>query len=76
MASEDLSKELLEVLAKHGVGGLPSSATSAPAGLGGGQAGGAVASYIKEIITGHQAFDSVTLSKVVDVLSKGTQGGK
>ena len=71
MANEQLHKDLLDVLAKHGVAGLP-AATTAAAGLAK-PGGAAVASYIKEIITGDQAFDERVLQNVAKVLHKGTQ---
>lgn len=64
MADEQFHKDLLAVLAKHGVGGL---AAASPAALA--KPGGAVASYIKEIITGDQAFDENVLARVTKVLN-------
>lgn len=66
MADETFHRDLLAVLAKHGVTGLPASAEK-PAALA--TPGGAVASYIKEIITGDQAFDENVLARVTKVLN-------
>jgi hypothetical protein len=71
MANEQLNKDLLDLLAKHGVGSLPQATTAGPK-LGG--AGSPVASYIREIITGDQAFDERVLQNVARVLQKGTGG--
>jgi hypothetical protein len=68
-ANPALTKELLELLSKHGVGGMPAAAT-APAGSR--LPGGAVASYIREIITSDVAFDEKMLGRVTDVLKKGS----
>lgn len=67
-----LSRELLEVLAKHGVAGLPKETLGAPAAR---VPGGAAASYIKEIITSDQAFDERTLARVTKVLSNADRVG-
>lgn len=64
----ELNKELLAVLARHGVVELPKEITA------GGQPGvigpiNPVASYIKEIITGAQAFDEAILVRVGEALA-------
>ena len=61
-----LSRDLMDVLAKHGVSALPQGATAAPATRGGASP---VASYIKEIITSDQAFDEKMLARVSKVLA-------
>ncbi|MGK3996700.1 hypothetical protein [Sorangium sp. So ce1024] len=63
----DLQKDLLSVLSKHGVEGLPKTATVTAARP---QSIGNAASYIREIITGDQAFDERVLSQVAGVLTK------
>ena len=65
MASEDVQRDLALLLSKHGVAGLPSAATKAPAIA---SPGTAAASYIKEIITDSQVFDEKVLDRVVSVL--------
>jgi hypothetical protein len=60
----DLSRDLLNVLSKHGVTkNIPE--TKAPPIQ---QPVGQVASYIKEIISGDTEFDEDMLSRVVNVL--------
>ena len=71
MTDTALSRDMMTVLAKHGVASAASaagvaSASSSPALTAGSQ----VASYIREIITGDQAFDEATLSRVATVLAK------
>jgi hypothetical protein len=73
-----LESDLLEVIAKHGlatastkVTGSAGTAAGAAPKLGGGSA---VASYIREIITGDVAFDERVLQKVANVLQKGAGG--
>lgn len=66
MAGE-LEKELLAVLAKHGVAGVQKEAV--PAVI---RNPGQVASYIKEIVGGEVAFDEDVLQRVAAVLNKGT----
>lgn len=65
MPEDKFRKELAELMVKHGVSGLPGDAVRGPSIPGG---PGAVASYIKEIITGDQAFDESVLNQVVSVL--------
>jgi hypothetical protein len=69
--SNPLARDLAQLLAKHGVNSLPSATTAGPQAV---TPGSAVASYIKEIITGNQAFDEQVLSRVVNVL-KPSGGG-
>jgi hypothetical protein len=64
-----LSSDLMAVLAKHGVSSLPqkvvaSSVPQAATDL------SKVASYIREIITGDQAFDPEVLANVANVLAQ------
>lgn len=65
MTEDVFRRELAELMAKHGVAGLPKEAVKGPSIPGG---GGAVASYINEIITASQAFDETVLNRVVSVL--------
>ncbi|QPH54661.1 hypothetical protein [Pontivivens ytuae] len=65
MAEDKFKLELAELMAKHGVGGLPQDTVRGPSIPGG---VGTVASYIKEIITDSQAFDETVLNRVVSVL--------
>jgi hypothetical protein len=67
-----VTRDLMAVLAKHGVTGLPSAVTQPSGATTGPQLGGAAASYIREIITGNQAFDEQMLGRVANVLSKGS----
>lgn len=74
MATEErdlLTRDLLQVLAKYGVSGLP---TSAVAGGPRSVPSGVAASYIREIITGDVAFDPGILAQVARILQKGTGG--
>lgn len=65
----DLHRDLAALLEKHGAGKaaelveVKQPARAIP--------GGAAASYIKEIITGDQAFDERTLSNVLNTLNRG-----
>jgi hypothetical protein len=67
-----LESDLLEVIAKHGVATasnrVAAAASTPSTALG---RGGAVASYIREIITGDVAFDERVLKQVTTVLTKG-----
>ena len=66
----EFSKDLLAVLAKHGVQGLPQDVTAARAVRP--EAGGQAASeYITSIIKGDQAFSEETLARVTGVLNRG-----
>jgi hypothetical protein len=69
--STDLSTELLEVLAKHGVRTLPTETTAVerPAA----PSDAAIGSYITSIITGSSAFDAAVLNDVTRTLQIGTQ---
>ena len=68
MADENrLSKDLAELVSRHGVSGLSSEMTRGPKIA---NPIGSAASYIKEIITGDQAFDEQVLSRVVGVLKQ------
>ncbi|MBV1856444.1 hypothetical protein [Catellatospora tritici] len=70
-----LSNDLLAVLAKHGVEALPSDVTAAPATAARGPRDGSLAaSYIREIITGDQAFDEQVLTQVSSLLARGGGG--
>jgi hypothetical protein len=62
--ADELTKDLMTVLARHGVTSMPAAAVAAPQRPG----PGTVASYIKEIITGDQAFDEQLLARVTKVL--------
>lgn len=65
-----LQGDLLNLLAQHGVQGLPQTTVTGGQTLTpGGQAAGA---YITSIITGDQAFDANVLHQVVSTLSQGT----
>lgn len=65
-----LESELLDVISKYGLATasskIGSAASAAPM-----KTGGAVASYIREIITGDVAFDERVLKQVTTVLTKG-----
>lgn len=83
-----LIRELLELLARHGVRGLPEAASSleaeapvsrssptavpVPTNLGGVRPPGTRASYISEIVTGDVGFDEDVLNRVSTMLSRGT----
>jgi type IV secretory pathway VirB2 component (pilin) len=71
-----LESELLEVISKYGLATASNrvTATSAAPALAPKLGGGAVASYIREIITGDVAFDAKVLAQVTDVLAKGSAG--
>lgn len=73
-----LESELLEVISKYGLATASNrvAGTSGTTALGPKLGGGAVASYIREIITGDVAFDTKVLAQVTDVLAKGTSGGR
>lgn len=66
-----LGSDLLSVLAKHGVAGLPQNVAAGPPAA---NPGSAAASYIKEIITGDQSFDEALLGRVATVLKTGSGG--
>jgi hypothetical protein len=72
-----LSQELVEVLARHGVEGLPTSATAAPAAAtnvaSNLAADKAIGAYITSIITGATAFDAATLAQVTRTLQVGAE---
>lgn len=71
-----LSQDLVEVLARHGVQGLPTEATAAPASVGNVAAdlgNKAIGAYITSIITGASAFDAATLHQVTRTLQIGTE---
>lgn len=69
MAESDLHTELAQLLVKHGVNAASAVTNVAqrPGGVGG---IAPVASYIREIITGDQAFDEKVLERVVTTLKK------
>lgn len=67
MPTEEMSKDIMNVLAKHGVAGLPKEAVRSPAPT---NPVGPAASYIKEIITDGQVFDEELLDRVVNVLRR------
>ena len=64
MSDDSFKTELAALLEKHGSAGL-AARPRAPAVA---NPGGLAASYIKEIITGAEAFDEQTLERVVKVL--------
>lgn len=71
----DLNDDIARLISKHGVDAVKqatnvaqSSATKIGPNIGN------VASYIKEIITGDQAFDERVLARVSKVLSSGGGG--
>jgi hypothetical protein len=66
-----LASDMMAVLAKHGVTALPATTTAASQLATSGV--GPVASYIREIITGDQAFDNGVLTQVGTMLSKAGQ---
>ena len=77
--TRDMANELASVLSRYGVRGLSQELTRGGVGAtaaGGGlarQTPGAVASYIREIITGDQAFDEQMLGRVAGMLMRGAQ---
>lgn len=73
-----LTKDLLDVLSKHGVEGLPKAVTAAETvrpetGIG----NKAASEYITSIVKGipGEAFDESVLAQVANVLTKGTKQG-
>lgn len=68
----DLNADIARLVSTHGVEAVK-QATSVAASAGSkiGINPGTVASYIKEIITGDQAFDEKVLARVSKVLSAG-----
>lgn len=67
MPNDDLRSELLSILSRHGVGGLPPSAVTAPVPkptIGPAPS----ASWIKEIITSDREFDEAILARVANLL--------
>lgn len=66
----DLHKDLAALLEKHGAAKAAEALDIKQPGRAI-PGGGNVASYIKEIITGDQAFDERTLSNVLNTLNKG-----
>ena len=67
-----LRSDLLSVLAKHGVQGLPQQATAAPTAVGD-VSDKAIGAYITSIITGSSAFDASVLNQVTRTLQLGTE---
>ncbi len=62
-----LSQDLLGVLARHGVQGLPATVTAAPAAASD-VSDKAIGAYITSIITGSAAFDATVLDQVTRTL--------
>ena len=66
MPTPEFHRELATLLDKHGLKQLPAGVAVSPAAT----PGSAVASYIKEIITGDQAFDEKMLGRVLTSIHK------
>lgn len=76
----DLNSEVARLINTHGVGAVGAAVASAAnppvASAAKGPAPGSLAaSYIREIITGDQAFDPGVLAQVSKVLAGGSGGG-
>jgi len=69
-----LERDLLEVLAKHGVQGLPAAATAAPAAIDEQSRNVLAGSYINSIVSAAAVkFDPTVLDQVTRTLQIGTR---